>query len=138
MLKINYKREYVSKAGNPTFVYVVKGSEKALAEFKSIQGDYYREDDTTGEALWFTTRAVGPSGSLIITSNGNIVPDMSKFNQAASLAKQFGGNLGTELARAAAADLLGLNSSTAPAEVTSNVEAKSEEIAEDNSGLGEH
>jgi len=115
-MNIKYQREYVSKAGNPTFVYVVTGSEKELAEFKSIQGDFYREDDKTGQALWFTTRAVGPTGKLIITSNGNIVPDMSKFNQAASLAKQFGGNLGQELARAAAQDLLGLSSNNSSAE----------------------
>jgi len=35
------------------------------------------------------------------------VPDMSAFEQAASLAKQFGGNFGQELAKASVQGLLG-------------------------------
>ena len=57
--------------------------------------------------LWFTTRCIGNAGSLIVTEKGKVVPDMSAFEQAASLAKQYGGNFGQELARAAVANLLG-------------------------------
>jgi hypothetical protein len=113
-MKIKLSRSYKSKNGNTVFVYTVSGSEKQIAEYKEAQGDQFRETEN-GEALWFTTRCVGNTGTLIITSKGKIVPDMSAFEQAASLAKQFGGNFGQELARASVAQLLGNQSSTANA-----------------------
>jgi hypothetical protein len=100
-------RSYRSSKGNTVFVYTVTGSPAQLDAFKAAQGDNYREEETTKQALWFTTRCVGQAGELIITSKGKVVPDMSKFEQAASLAAQFGGNLGQELAKHAAATLLG-------------------------------
>jgi hypothetical protein len=105
-MKINLIRSYRSKNGNPTFVYSVKANGTDLAAFKTAQGDYYREDDN-GTPLWFTTRCVGQSGTLIITTNGNVVPDMSSFDQAASIAAQYGGNFGQELARQAAQSIFG-------------------------------
>lgn len=105
-MKVSLLRSYRSKNGNATFVYGVKGSEKDLAAYKEAQGDFYREDDN-GTPLWFTTRCIGDSGKLIITTNGNIVPDMSAFDKAASLAAQYGGNFGEALAKSAAASILG-------------------------------
>lgn len=110
-MKINLIRSYRSQNGNPTFVYGVSGSNADLDAFKTAQGEYYREDDN-GTPLWFTTRCVGTAGKLIITTNGNVVPDMSAFDQAASLAAQYGGNFGQELAKAAASSILGGKSST--------------------------
>ena len=63
--------------------------------------------------MWFTTRCVGENGTLIITTNGKIVPDMSKFDQAASLASQYGGNFGEELAKLTAQSILGVSSTSA-------------------------
>jgi len=107
-MKIKLQRSYRSKNGHPTFVYSVTGSAEELSAYKDAQGDYYREDETSGEALWFTTRCVGTNGKLIITTNGNIVPDMSAFDQAASIAAQYGGNFGQELAKMSAASILGV------------------------------
>jgi len=108
-MKINLIRSYRSKNGNATFVYGVKGNATDMEAFKEAQGDFYREDaDAT--ALWFTTRCVGQAGKLIITTNGNVVPDMSAFDQASSLAAQYGGNFGAELAKSAAQAILGLSS----------------------------
>lgn len=128
-MKINMIRSYRSKNGNPTFVYGVSGSDADLEAFKNAQGDYYREDDKTGQALWFTTRFVGKVGNLIITTNGNIVPDMSAFDQAASLAAQYGGDFGQALAQQAAAGILGTTPSSTPAEP---VKAESTEEIEDS------
>jgi len=114
-MKVTLLRSYRSKNGNATFVYGVKGSSADLESYKSAQGDFYREDDN-GVPLWFTTRCIGDNGKLIITTNGNIVPDMSAFDKAASLAAQYGGNFGQELARSAAAAILGTDVSEAPAE----------------------
>ena len=97
-------RSYRSQNGNPTFVYSIKGNAEDLAKYKELQGDYYREDDQ-GNPLWFTTRCIGNTGKLLITSNNNIVPDMSEFDKAASIAAQYGGNFGNELAKAAAQKL---------------------------------
>ena len=114
-MNVKLKRSYRSKNGNVTFVYAVDGSETELSAFEEAQGEYHRIDDVTGEPLWFTTRCIGNTGQLIITSNGNVVPDMSEFDQAASMAEQYGGNFGEELARAAAQRLLGSSKTTAPA-----------------------
>lgn len=124
-MKVRLMRSYRSKNGNTTFVYAVSGNSEDLAAFKTAQGEFYREDDK-GTPLWFTTRCIGQTGKLIITTNGNIVPDMSQFDQAASLAKQYGGDLGQELAKAAAAQLLGGHAISAPA--TAHVDTPVEEL----------
>ena len=112
-MKGKFLRSYRSKNGNTTFVYVVNGTQAQLTEFKEIQGDYFRESDD-GKALWFTTRYCGENVSLVLTQGDNprYIPDMSAFEKAASLSKQFGGDLGKELAKQAAADLLGTSPTT--------------------------
>jgi len=119
-MKIKFIRSYkkLDKNGNPVtvFVYGVTGTPAQLAEYKKIQGDNYRETEE-GVALHFSTRFAGNSGNLIITQSGKAVVDMSAFDQAASLASQYGGNLGQELAKAAAASLIG-GPVTAPIAVT--------------------
>lgn len=107
MITVKLKRSYKSSNGNTVFVYDVKAVGKELEEFVTAQGDYHREDTETKSPLWFTTRCIGNSGKLVITSKGKVVPDMSAFEQAASIAKQYGGNFGQELARASVAQLLG-------------------------------
>ena len=106
-LSVKLQRSYVSKNGNRTFTYSVTGSNSELEAYREAQGEYYTEDKKTQEVLWFTTRCIGKTGTLIITDKGNIVPDMSEFDEAASLAAQYGGNLGEMLAREAAQRLLG-------------------------------
>ena len=113
-MNIKLIRSYRSKNGNPTFVYGVSGTDAQLAEFEAAQGDYHRIDEETGQPLWFTTRCVGPAGKLLITTNGNVVPDMSAFDQAASLAQQYGGNFGDALAAQAAQSILGVFKAPAP------------------------
>jgi len=108
-MNISLLRSYRSKNGNATFVYSVTGTTTQLEEFAEAQGDYHRIDEETGNPLWFTTRCVGPKGKLIITTNGNVVADMSAFDQAASLAEQYGGNFGNALAMQAAQSILGFN-----------------------------
>jgi hypothetical protein len=97
-MKVNCIRTYKSKSGNPTFVYTVNGSTEDLVAYKKAQGTYYREQED-GTPLWFTTRYIGEAGDLLITSNGNIVPDMSKLDKQASLVAQYGGNFGDVLAQ---------------------------------------
>lgn len=106
-MNVKLVRSYKSKQGNTVFVYAVTATGKDLEAFKTASGDFYREDEKTNQPLWFTTRCIGNTGKLVITAKGKIVPDMSAFEQAASLAKQYGGNLGNELAKAAASALLG-------------------------------
>jgi hypothetical protein len=105
-MKTKLLRSYKSKNGNTVFVYTVTGTPAQMEAYKAAQGDQFRETEE-GVALWFTTRCIGNAGTLIITVKGKIVPDMSAFEQAASLAKQYGGNFGQELARMAAMQLVG-------------------------------
>jgi len=137
-MKVNFMRSYRSKKGNVTFVYKVSGTQADLEAFEEIQGDYHRTDDKTGESLWFTTRFIGKVGTLIITPNGKIVPDMSAFDQAASLTAQYGGNFGAALADKAAESLLGgssSNASTTSAPAQSAIpEATAEDITDEELG----
>jgi len=105
-MNVSLKRSYKSKNGNTVFVYTVSANAKDAEALKVAQGDFHREDED-GTPLWFTTRCIGNRGKLVITTKGKVVPDMSAFEQAASLAKQFGGNFGQELARASVAQILG-------------------------------
>jgi hypothetical protein len=98
MLKVKSIRTYRSKNGNPTFVYSVAGQKTELEAFKKAQGSYHREDED-GTPLWFTTRYIGETGNLLITSNGNVVPDMSEYDKQASLVAQYGGNFGDIIAK---------------------------------------
>ena len=122
-MKIKLMRSYKSKKGNTVFVYGVAGSPEQLAAYAKAQGENHRTDES-GTPLWFTTRCVGQSGTLIITTNGKVVPDMSAFDQAASIAAQYGGNFGEALAKQAAAALLGNtgNVVSAPAKVESSID----------------
>jgi hypothetical protein len=130
IMNVSLLRSYRSKNGNATFVYVVKGNSTDVEAFKTAQGDYYREDDK-GQPLWFTTRCIGNTGKLIITTNGNVVPDMSAFDQAASLAEQYGGNFGEQLAKSAAQAILGhTGASDVPAEAPKKAEPKSEDLGD--------
>jgi hypothetical protein len=105
-MDVKLVRSYKSAKGNTVFVYAVTAKATDAEAFKTASGDFYREAED-GTPLWFTTRCIGNSGKLVITSKGKIVPDMSAYEQASSLAKQFGGNFGQELARATVAKLLG-------------------------------
>ena len=131
-MNVSLQRSYRSKNGNPTFVYKVTGNASDLEAYAEAQGEFHRTDDQ-GHSLWFTTRCIGPHGKLIITTNGNIVADMSAFDQAASSAAQYGGNFGQELARMSAAQILGTDVpavESAPA-VASAPSSSDEEVAEE-------
>lgn len=105
-MKLNFLKSYVKKeSGNVIFMYKVTGTATELAAYTATN-DKIVTDPEHGP-LFFTTRFCGQVTPLIITSNGKACPDTSAFDQAASLAKQYGGNLGQELARAAAQQLLG-------------------------------
>jgi hypothetical protein len=106
-LTAKFSRNYRSKKGNVVFIYEVSGNEKSIAAYEEAMGDNIRHDEVSGKALFFTTRYSGDNAKLLITSNGRVVIDTSDFDKAASLAAQFGGNLGESLANAAAATLLG-------------------------------
>jgi hypothetical protein len=114
----------LAKNGQPVtvFVYAVDGTDAELAQFKDVQGeDNYRESDD-GEPLWFTTRMAGDRPTLLFTAKGGVTADMSAFDKAHSLAEQYGGSLGAELAKQAAALLSGGNPPSAP-EATPQVPA---------------
>jgi hypothetical protein len=118
-MKIKFLSSYRSQKGNTTFRYEVSGTPEQIEEYKAVQGEFFREDTTTGKPLWFTTRFCGNSGTLILAGKEGAkryVPDMSAFEKADSLAKQFGGSLGNELAKHAAAELLGTKPAPVPAD----------------------
>ena len=104
-MKGQYLDSYVSKKGADTFIYTVDCTPEEKAAIKEAKGEFYRED-ASGKPLFYTTRYVGETPKLILTTNGNLVADMSEMKKKASLARQFGGNLGDQFAAAAAADIL--------------------------------
>lgn len=130
-----FQRSYKKRDKNnnlvDVFVYSVTGSKDAIEAYEKAQGEFLRTDETTGKHLFFSTRYVGESAKLIITEKGNVVPDMSEFAKAHSLASQFGGNLGQELARNAAAQLMGSASGATTVAQPAETEANP-------AGLGDH
>jgi len=107
MAKVSFLNSYRSKnKGVITFRYKVSGTKAQLDAYKTAQGTYYRVSDATGDPLWFTTKFIGNQGSLIITEKGKVIPDMSAYEQAESLSKQFGGDFGAEIAKASAQAIL--------------------------------
>ena len=71
-LSVQMQRSYKSKNGNRTFVYTVSGKPSDIEAYREAQGEFYREDDKTNNPLWFTTKCIGKTGTLIITDNGKI------------------------------------------------------------------
>lgn len=136
-MKGHFLRSYrkLAKNGQPVtvFVYTVSGSDEELAQYKETVGvDNYRESDD-GEPLWFSTRVSGPNPTLLITAKGQVVADMSAFDKAHSLAQQYGGSLGAELAKQAAATLLG---GSAPSGTPATEQAPAEKTAEPSGKKG--
>src|ERR1700760_4787450 len=73
------------------FRYNVSGTPEALAEYKRIQGEFYREDSLTKTPLFFTPRGIGNEGVIKVTSDGkDFVVDDSEEAMFASLVKQYG------------------------------------------------
>lgn len=107
---------YVSRNGNVVFRYKVSGSPESMQAYADAQGSFLTIDDVTGDTLWFTTRFAGDRATVVVTDKGKIYADMTEFHKQASLAKQFGGNLGQELAKVAASKLTGAPVETPVAE----------------------
>ena len=105
-MKGKFIRQYRNAKGNLVFVYQVSGSEKQIQEFEDIQGENLRTDDA-GNPLFFTIDFHGNSVALIITTKGKIVADTSNMDKVANLASRYEGTqLGQEIAKAGAAQLL--------------------------------
>ena len=114
-VNVNYLRQYsANKNGKrvTVFVYRVSGTPELKAKYKELQGTFYRPDTETGEPLYFTKMYMGDKGTLILTDSGKVVPDMSKYEKAASLCDQFDGVFGQTLAQRLVSDIMG---TTAPA-----------------------
>lgn len=129
-LKAKCLRNHINKNGHKVFTYEVTGTPEQLAAYKAIQGEYHRTDLITGRDLFFTTKYFGDSGNLIITTNNRVIPDTSEFDKLASLASQYGGNLGQALANAGAAKLLGQK----PADIIPQPAPEAQEAEEPTGG----
>jgi len=121
----SYKKSKTGGGVTTVFRYVLTGTAAEIESYKAAQGDNYREQDTTGLPLMFTTRFSGKSVNLIETQTGNWVVDNSEVDQLASVAEQYAGTqLGTEIAKLAAQKILGTTmvaNTTAAASVNSAV-----------------
>jgi hypothetical protein len=130
MLKCTFLREYtkVDKNNQPTvrFVYAVTGSKEDMAQYKKIQGEFYRVDDKTGAVLYNTGRAfIGSVGKLGFKFDGSgVFQDNSEISQLKSIAEQHGANFGELLLKAKIDQMLGGNTpapvAETPAEEPSN------------------
>lgn len=69
-MKIKFLRSYVSKNGNPTFVYSVHGTKEQLAQYKEVQGDNFREDEETKLPLFFDGEKLADDTVLALRKDG--------------------------------------------------------------------
>lgn len=103
------------------FVYILSGTPEELAQYKAIKGEYYREGDNAskpeefGKPLWFALDYYGEECIAKISKNNNVYADTSEMRKMASLAKQYGANLGDAIAQQLASQLLGNKSKPTPA-----------------------
>lgn len=121
-LTVESRGQYRNANRKLVYRYAVKGTDAALERYREAQGEYLREDDTTGELLWFTTNFVGKRGKLIVTADDKIYADTSELEQQASLVAQLGGNLGAAVAAEIARQMV--SGGTAPAPVPAAVSAE--------------
>lgn len=113
-VNVTFLRQYsANKNGKrvTVFVYKVTGTPELTAKYKELQGTFFRPDEQ-GNGLYFTKLYMGDNGTLILTDSGKVVPDMSKYEKAASLCDQFDGVFGQTLAQRLVTDIIG---GTAPA-----------------------
>ena len=140
-MRIKFSGTYVkvndiTKTTKDMFRYTVEGTSEELAAYKESCGANYREDVQTGTPLFFSQDYVGETQELAISQNSHrAYADTSELKKAASLAKQFGGNLGQAIAAEAAKNLMsGMRGSkaavavAAPAPVVEPVEPKLGEL----------
>lgn len=96
--------------GTLVFRYKVVGTPAELAAYKKAQGDFYRENEQK-EPLFFSINNVGDTCELGISRAGKVFANTSEIDGIANMVAQHGGNLGVELAKAAAAKILGRGAS---------------------------
>lgn len=107
--------------GNLVFRGIVNGSEAELADYKATQGSNYVQDEKTGKPLFFTTRPIAERFKLVKTRGtaekpARYIADSSDMDLKAAIVKNLGGNLGQEIAKITASQLLFGNSTvSAPA-----------------------
>jgi hypothetical protein len=106
-LKLQSVGQYRNKKGTLVFRYKVSGSPSAMEAFEDAQGEYFVQDQETGDVLYFTPRFAGKTATLCVTDEGKVYVDMSELEQQASLISQFGGNLGQAMADSFANKLSG-------------------------------
>jgi hypothetical protein len=121
------KRNATTGVVSDVFRYGVSGTPEEIAAYKADQGDNFRTDDKTGEPLFFTTRFAGNSVNLVKTKAGRYIADLSELKAQASLASQFGGNLGQAIANAAVSKFM----FGAPATASATPVAEEEPAADD-------
>jgi hypothetical protein len=69
-MNIKFQEGYISKKGTPTFRYTVHGTAKELAEYKTVQGDNYRENAELKEIYFFGIRRYVDNTPLQLRKDG--------------------------------------------------------------------
>lgn len=87
------------------FRYIVSGTESELQAYKEAQADFYRESDD-GQPYFFTPNWTGDNITLGITSKGKVFADTANIDKGVSLMNRYPGQLGQEIAKLLAAQLM--------------------------------
>lgn len=126
-LTIKSRGQYRNKKGTLVFRYAVSGAPDAMKAYEDAQGEYFTQDATTDEVLYFTTKFCGKTATLVVTEDGKIYPDMSELEQQASFVAQLGGNLGEAMAREIAKKLATSGPGSAPSKSADDDESSDED-----------
>lgn len=95
------------------FVYIVSGTQEELESFRVAQAANYKVGDDPkrpnefGKPLWFSLDYHGEICTVNISKNNKVYADNSEMRKMASIAKQYGANLGDAIAHQFAAQMLG-------------------------------
>lgn len=108
-MKINKIGSYPSKKNKleTTFVYEVSGTDAELLKYRELKGDNYQQSPS-GKPIYWSSRAYLPDTILKFNFKGDgVFADTSELDDAAALARQYGGNLGQSIAEYKVQEIFG-------------------------------
>lgn len=119
-MKIKFQGSYRNAKGNLVHRYLVSGTEEQLAEYKTVQGDNFRETEA-GIPLFFTVNPVGVNGTLSLNKKGTFSAVSADTTSAMAIAsaKQFGAEVEKAVAQRIADKLM--SGSAAPVAIVAEV-----------------
>ena len=108
MLTAKFHHQY-KKNGKDVYVYDISGPEAEKAQYKESKGEFARENEDTGNPVYFTGFYAGEEVPFKQSAKGSWFLDTSEMDKNAALVARYGGNLGQAMANAIVKKMTGIS-----------------------------